>query len=67
MMTFPMESFQETSESEKQAVISAQQLAIALQSDMSQEATACVSWKTEVIKLSAASIQSGGDIKLVLL
>ena len=36
MMASPEESFQENSESERQAVISAQQVASSLQSDMSQ-------------------------------
>ena len=46
------ESFEETLESERQAVISAQQFAIALQNEMSQESTACDSWTTEVMILT---------------
>ena len=41
IMKFVKESFQETSESERQSVISAQELAAALRSCMSQETTAC--------------------------
>ena len=52
MMTSLKDSFQETSESERQAAISAQQSAISLQSEMSQATTACDSWKTKAIKLT---------------
>ena len=45
-------SFQETSESERKAVISAQELAAALRSEMSQKTTACNSSKREVITLT---------------
>ena len=51
MMTSLKESFQGNSESERQAVISAQQFAISLQSEMSQATSACDSWKPEVIRL----------------
>ena len=43
--------FQEISESERQAVISAQRLASSLQSEMSQATTACDFWTTKVIRL----------------
>ena len=49
-MTSLNESFLETSERERQAVISAQDLAAALQHEMSQATTACESWKSEVIR-----------------
>ena len=52
IMKLVKESFQETSESERQSVISAQELAAALRSCMSQETTACNSWKSEVIRLT---------------
>ena len=41
MMTSMMEGFEETSDRERQAVISAQELAAVLRSEMSQETTAC--------------------------
>ena len=52
MMTSMTESFQETLESERQAVSSPQELAIALRSEMSHEIKACVSWKKEVIRVA---------------
>ena len=51
-MTSVKESFQETSEGERQAVISAQQLAISLRREMSQATTACSSWENEVTRLT---------------
>ena len=41
-------SSKETSESERKAVLSAQELATALRSERSQESTAWISWKTQV-------------------
>ena len=52
MMTSMTESFQETLESERQAVSSPQELAIALRNEMSHEIKACVSWKKEVIRVA---------------
>ena len=52
MMTSLKESFQENSESERQAVISAQQSASSLQSEMSQATTACDSKETEVTRFT---------------
>ena len=52
MMTSSKQSFQETSENERQAVISAQQLASSLQSEMSEATTACDSWITELVRLT---------------
>ena len=51
-MASPEESFQENSESERQAVISAQQVASSLQSDMSQASSDCNSWKDGVWRLT---------------
>ena len=52
MMTFLKGRLQETSESERQAVISAQQQAIALQSGIWQAMTAFGCWETEVMRLT---------------
>ena len=52
MMTSLKQSFQETSENERQAVISAQQLTSSLQSEMSEATTACDSWRTELVRLT---------------
>ena len=49
------ETLQETSESERRAVISAQELAAALQVDMSQATTTCDSRTDEVIELTKVS------------
>ena len=46
------ESFQENSETERQAVISAQELAAVFRSEISQETTACDPRKSEVIRLT---------------
>ena len=46
MMTSLKESFQETSEGERQVVVNAQKLAIALQCEISQQSAACAFWKT---------------------
>ena len=51
MISSVKESLQQTSESEGQAVISAQELATALQNEMSQATTSCDSWKSEVMRL----------------
>ena len=48
MRTSMIENFQETSESKRQAVISAEDLADVLQSHMLQAKTACGSWKKEL-------------------
>ena len=52
MMTSIQETFQGTSESERQALISAQQMAAGLQHEMSQATTACDSWKTKKKRLT---------------
>ena len=52
MMASPEESFQENSESERQAAISAQQVASSLQRDMSQASSDCLSWKDGVWRLT---------------
>ena len=52
------ESVQETSESERQAVISAHELAADLRSEMPQETTACDPWKSKVIRLTEVVEQS---------
>ena len=52
MMKYLKENFQETSESEMQAIISAQQSAISLHSETSQATSGCDYWKTEVKRLT---------------
>ena len=51
-MKHTKESFHDTTESEMQALISAQEMTAALRSEMSQETTACDSWNSEVIRLT---------------
>ena len=52
MMTSMIESFQETSENERQAEISAHKPPTTHRSEMSQATTACDSWINEVIRLT---------------
>ena len=59
MMTSLKESSQRNSENDRQAVISAQQLAISLQSEMSQASSACTSWKPRGTK----TYHGGGGAK----
>ena len=48
MITSLIENFQENTESERRAVISAQQCAISIQSETSKESSAGNSWKTDL-------------------
>ena len=71
MRTSLKESFQETSESDWQAIVSAEELAISLQNEMSQATTACDSLKTKVIRLikevveqSAKRTEEGASVHL---
>ena len=52
MMTSVKEAFQQTSESERKAVLSAQELAIAPRREMSKKSTACISRKTKMTRLT---------------
>ena len=49
-MTSINESSQETSESERQTIMSAQDLAAALRREMPRATTACDSWKSEMMR-----------------
>ena len=61
MMTSLMDSFQETSVSERQAIVSAQEMAAFLQHEMSQATTACDAWKNEVKSLTKKRWQSSAQ------
>ena len=71
MMTCTKESFLGTSESERQGAIRAQELAVALRCEMTQETTACASWKSDLIKLTkrgrGAKQEDNGWVKLCTL